>query len=142
MKLHIYKETGGRLPVKRLEKMFDKLSAEEKKPGWQGNVNLVIIDDDRMRELNKRFRKIDKTTDVLSFNIDTPDCEESLLGEVYVSAPTAARQARDNNVTPAEEIVRLSCHGFLHLFGYDHVKKKDAEQMKSLEDYFVEFSGR
>lgn len=140
MRLHIYKEAGGRLPVKRLEKMFGKLSEEEKKPGWQGEVNLVIIDDTRMRELNKQFRKIDKTTDVLSFNIDTPDAADSLLGEVYVSAPTAARQAKDNDVTLAEEILRLSCHGFLHLFGYDHLKKKDAEQMKSLEDYFVEFS--
>ena len=72
MKLDIFKETRGRLPLKRLEKLFAKLSAEEKKPGWRGVVNLVFIDDGEMKILNRRFRRVNKPTDVLAFNIDHP----------------------------------------------------------------------
>ncbi len=91
MRLEIFKVVDVRLPVKRLEKMFQKLSMDKKKPGWQGTVNLVIINDARMRELNREFREKDKSTDVLSFNIETPDSRDSVFGEVYVSAPTAAK---------------------------------------------------
>lgn len=142
MKLSIFKETGGRVPLKRLERLFTKLSAEEKKPGWDGLVNLIFVDDRGIQSLNKQFRRINKPTDVLAFNIDHPNDKDSVFGEVYVSVPTAARQAKETGVALAEELVRLSCHGMLHLFGYDHVKKRDAVQMQSLEDYFVNHSRR
>lgn len=142
MRLNVFKETGGRLPLKRLQRLFDKLSAEEKKPGWAGTVNLVFTDDAGIRKLNRQFRNVNKPTDVLAFSIDYPGDEECVFGEVYVSVPTASRQARSFGVTVADELVRLSCHGLLHLFGYDHIKKRDAAQMQSLEDYFVNHSSR
>lgn len=142
MRLNLFRETTARLPVKRLKKLFDKLSAEEKKPGWSGEVNLVFTDDARIRSLNRQFRHINKATDVLAFTIDQPDAEHSVFGEVYVSVPTALRQAEEYGVTPADELVRLSCHGFLHLFGYDHNKKRDAQQMSALEDYYLSYSRR
>jgi probable rRNA maturation factor len=140
MKLNIFREVGGRLPVERLQAMFDKLSAEEKKPGWAGTVNVIFTDDRRIRQLNREFRGVDKPTDVLAFTIDHPGAEDCVFGEVYVSIPTAVRQARRHGVAGSEELVRLSCHGLLHLFGYDHIKKKDAEQMQALEEYFVSYS--
>lgn len=140
MRLSIFKEAPGRVPLKRLERLFAKLSAEEKKPGWNGMVNLIFIDDKGIQSLNKQFRRINKPTDVLAFNIDHPDDAKSIFGEVYVSIPTATKQAKENGTAPAEELVRLSCHGMLHLFGYDHVKKRDALQMQALEDYFVNYS--
>ncbi len=142
MKLNIFRETAGRVPVKRLKKLFDKLSTEEKKPGWSGEVNLIFVDDARIRALNRQFRKIDKVTDVLAFTIDHPDSDQCVFGEVYVSLPTAARQAEQYGATPADELVRLSCHGLLHLFGYDHNKKRDAQQMSALEDYYLNYSKR
>ncbi len=142
MKLNIFKETGGRLPTERLQRMFAKLSAEEKRPGWAGQVNLVYTDDAGIRKLNKEFRRIDKRTDVLAFNIDHPNNDDAVFGEVYVSVPTATRQADEDGVTLIEELVRLSCHGMLHLFGYDHARRREAEQMRALEDYFVDYSKR
>lgn len=142
MKLNIFKEAPGRVPLKRLEKMFAKLSSEEKKPGWSGTINLVFTDDNRIKDLNKRFRHLNKPTDVLAFSIDNPDDEDSVFGEVYVSIPTATRQAGEAGTVLAEELIRLSCHGLLHLFGYDHIKKRDALQMQALEDYFVSYSKR
>ena len=142
MNLHIFKETQGRIPKKRLQRLFRKLSQEEKKPGWKGSVNLVFIDDKKMKQLNRQYRRIDKPTDVLAFLIDHPISKDSLLGEVYVSIPTANRQAKEDGRPVTEELVVLSCHGLLHLFGYDHMRKRDAEQMKALEDYFVTHSRR
>jgi probable rRNA maturation factor len=140
MRLNIFKQTGGRVPLKRLERMFEKLSIEEKKPGWRGTVNLIFINDKEIQALNRQFRRINKPTDVLAFNIDHPNDDESVFGEVYVSIPTATRQAKQAGSALAEELVRLSCHGLLHLFGYDHVKVRDAAQMQALEDYFVNYS--
>ncbi|UCE25315.1 MAG: rRNA maturation RNase YbeY [Candidatus Zixiibacteriota bacterium] len=142
MKLNVFREAVGRLPMKRLKKLFDKLSSEEKKPGWSGEVNLIFTDDARIRSLNKQFRHIDKATDVLAFTIDQPESEDCVFGEVYVSVPTALRQAERCGATQADELVRLSCHGFLHLFGYDHGKKRDAEQMNALEEYYLSYSKR
>jgi len=142
MRLSIFKETRARLPIKRLEKLFRKLSEEEKKPGWEGQVNLIFAGDEELKELNRKFRKIGRPTDVLAFTIDHPVSRESILGEVYVSVPTASRQAADAGAALDEELVRLSCHGFLHLFGYDHARKRDTEQMKALEDYYVGYSKR
>lgn len=142
MNLHIFKEAQGRIPIKRLQKLFRKLSKEEKKPGWEGSVNLIFIDDTKMTQLNRQYRRINKPTDVLAFLIENPTSKDSLLGEVYVSIPTASRQAKEDGKPLAEELVWLSCHGMLHLFGYDHARKRDAEQMQALEKYFVQYSTR
>lgn len=140
MILNLFKQISERIPRKKLDRMFTKLAKEEMKPGWQGMVNLIFIGDGEMRKLNWQFRKTDKTTDVLAFNLDQPENKDSLFGEVYVSVPTAMKQARSFGVTPEEELLKLSCHGILHLFGYDHIKKRDAHQMSELEKYYVKYA--
>jgi len=142
MRLNIFKETQARLPLKKLKRMFHKLSEEEKKPGWEGLVNLIFAGDEELLRLNRKYRKVGRPTDVLAFTIDHPASRESILGEVYVSVPMAKLQAAEAGTDLADELVRLSCHGFLHLFGYDHVRKRDLEQMRALEDYYVSYSKR
>ncbi|UCD64267.1 MAG: rRNA maturation RNase YbeY [Candidatus Zixiibacteriota bacterium] len=142
MRLMIFKEVQGRIPSARLEKMFRKLSREERKPDWQGNINLIFTDDKSVRRLNREFRRVDAATDVLAFSIDYPDSTDSMFGEVYVSIPAAVRQAAESGVSVGERLLRLACHGLLHLFGYDHIKQRDVRQMKALEDYYVAYAGR
>lgn len=142
MRLDVFKEAPSRIPLKRLQKMFAKMSEEEMKPGWKGSVNLIFTDDEELKRLNRQYRRIARPTDVLAFTIDHPDSDASVLGEVYVSVTTAVRQAAEAKTDLGEELVRLSCHGFLHLFGYDHIRKRDLEQMKALEDYYVSYSKR
>lgn len=79
-------------------------------------ININFIDDHSMKKLNRKFRKKDKTTDVLSFNLN----EGGLLGEVYISLPQAKRQAKEYNCSLTVEILRLIEHGILHLLGYTH----------------------
>jgi probable rRNA maturation factor len=92
-------------------------------------LSLMLVDDRTMRSLNRRYRRKDRTTDVLSFpqleagrrTPARPVAERaSLLGDVVISVPTAMRQARELGVTPAARMRTLLIHGLLHLLGYDH----------------------
>ncbi|MFA4967206.1 MAG: rRNA maturation RNase YbeY [Candidatus Margulisiibacteriota bacterium] len=82
----------------------------------KGNLSINLINDRRMRMLNKKYREKDKTTDVLSFEIN----ESGMLGEIYISLPTARKQAKMYNVTLKDELERLAVHGTLHILGYTH----------------------
>ncbi len=93
----------------------------------ESSATIAFVSDKRIRELNRQFRGIDKTTDVLSF----PTEEESNLGDVAVSVETAATQARDNGLSFDDEIAQLILHGLLHLSGYDH--ETDNGEMNRLE---------
>ncbi|MEO0082307.1 MAG: rRNA maturation RNase YbeY [candidate division WOR-3 bacterium] len=85
-------------------------------------VNVVLVDDHRIRELNRRFRKQDRPTDVLSFPLGAADLDtgEVVLGEIYVSRDRARAQARENGVAYHNELKRLMLHGILHLLGFTH----------------------
>jgi probable rRNA maturation factor len=78
--------------------------------------SIVLTGDERVRELNRVYRKKDKPTDVLAFPQDDP----RLLGDVVVSVPTAARQAAAAGHALAAEVTMLLAHGLLHLRGWDH----------------------
>jgi probable rRNA maturation factor len=100
-------------------------------------VQLAFVSDEAMREMNKRFRGIDRTTDVLSFGEAIPPRSRGAgalplldarrpesggrfeLGEIVISADQAARQARRRKRPLVAEIALLAAHGALHLLGYE-----------------------
>ncbi len=96
-------------------------------------ISVLFTDDDRMRGFNRRFRKVNRSTDVIAF----PDGEQNIegkmnIGDIIISVPRAFRQARDSGFSLDREIKKLLVHGFLHLAGYDH--EKDLGEMKKLEE--------
>jgi probable rRNA maturation factor len=95
------------------------------------NMAVILIDDEKMHELNKGYRGVDRTTDVLSFALED-DNKIKLpireLGEVYVSIPKMLEQAKSFNHSEKRELSFLVCHGLLHLLGYDHTKSKEEEE--------------
>jgi probable rRNA maturation factor len=93
----------------------------------RGTMTVAIAPDARVRALNRKFRKKDKPTDVLSF----PSEEPGYLGDVVISSGVAARQARAAGHSLATELRVLALHGLLHLLGYDH--ERDDGQMARLE---------
>lgn len=102
----------------------------------KGILNVIFVDDAYIQSLNRQYRKKDKPTDVLSFSyLNTPDFNEGmgLIGEVYISIPTASRQAGDYNMTLEDELNKLFVHGFLHIFGYDHETDEEFEEMNAIE---------
>jgi probable rRNA maturation factor len=92
-----------------------------------------------MRELNRRYRGIDRTTDVLSFPVheslkDIGTGSEILIGDIVINLPLAARQSKDFGETVPGEVRRLLIHGFLHLAGFDHERSAyQARRMKTKE---------
>lgn len=105
-------------------------------PETEGVLNVVFIDDSYIRSLNKNYRHKDKPTDVLSFSyLDTPDFNEGtdLIGEIYISIPTARRQAETFKWKLSDELNKLFVHGFLHVFGYDHETDEDYIIMSTIE---------
>jgi probable rRNA maturation factor len=90
-----------------------------------------------MRSLNRRYRGIDRTTDVLSFSQregQFADIRSDILGDIVISVPAAVRQARELNHSLVHEIERLLVHGLLHLLGYDHERSPaEARKMRRKE---------
>ena len=89
-------------------------------------LSIAFVDDESMRELNRKFRRKNKTTDVLTFPGDAP-----LLGEIVISVDQARRQAADEKHSLATEVRYLILHGILHAIGYDH--ETDNGEMNALE---------
>jgi len=111
------------------------------------SVTLAFIDDAEMRELNRRYRKKDKTTDVLSFGEAWPRQVKgraaaarleagpdgvARLGDVVISAAQAARQAKRRKWPLVSELAFLAAHGTLHLLGFDDETKAGYREMVAL----------
>lgn len=115
------------------------LSRREKK--LRGKVETVIVDNRAMRKMNKEWRGIDRTTDVLSFAWteikNFPGKEKALLGQIFISYPKIIVQAKECGVSAKEELIRMFLHGLLHIIGRDHVKEKDAKKMFALQEKII-----
>ena len=101
-------------------------------------LSLLVVSDRRIRELNREWRKIDRSTDVLSF---PQDPAAGLLGDVVVNLAAARRQAADHGLEPSEETRFLLIHGILHLLGWDHGTEEDRSRMEAEEQRLWEALG-
>ena len=96
----------------------------------RGEVDILLANDQTLRQLNKTFRGKDKPTDVLSFPAPTAFAKKH-AGDLAISLDTAARQARTHGHTLSDEIKILILHGLLHLAGEDH--ESDSGEMATRE---------
>jgi probable rRNA maturation factor len=106
-------------------KMLDAIGKPE------ATVTIAFVSDARIRELNRRFRGIDRATDVLSFPNSEVSAADDNLGDIAISLARAEVQALENDLEFDQEIAQLILHGLLHLCGYDH--ETDNGQMNRLE---------
>ena len=105
-------------------------------------VDVSFVDDEQIRELNRDFRNIDKSTDVLSFPLgedgvydENPATGAKLLGDVIISVEHAVNHAKEYGHSLQREMAFLTVHSMLHLLGYDHVEsEKDSEIMREKEE--------
>lgn len=105
------------------------------------DVSISFVTNERIHELNRDYRNMDKPTDVLSFECDNipfedeniDDAVEYELGDVIIATDVALAQTEEFGTTFEEEISLLIVHGLLHLCGYDHIEDDEAEIMEALE---------
>lgn len=96
---------------------------------YKKDLSLTICDDRFIKNLNKKYRKKNKPTDVLSF----PLFDKKLLGDIIISLDTAKKNCDYFGTTIFEELSFLLVHGLCHLLGHDHHKKAEEVKMKRLE---------
>jgi len=107
-------------------------------------LSLIITGDESIRRLNKKYRGLNETTDVLSFALTEKDISETIpfimppdgvthLGEIVISYPRAKIQAEQESCTIEKELALLITHGVLHLAGFDHDEPQKECEMKLLE---------
>lgn len=105
------------------------------------DVTISFVTNERIHQLNRDFRDMDKPTDVLSFECDNVPFEdedvdlaqEYELGDVVIAPDVALAQTKEYGTTFEEEVTLLTVHGLLHLCGYDHIEDEEAEVMEALE---------
>ena len=104
-------------------------------------LSVLLTTDRRIRALNRRWRDIDRATDVLSFPLSEPPGSGPLLGDVVISFDTAVRRARQDGRRVQEELDRYLAHGLLHLLGFDHERPEAAKRMARAEADLVGSEG-
>ena len=99
-------------------------------------LNLVFVDDKIIKKINKKFRKQNKTTDVLTFvnSIKNNKNVKETYCDIFFSAETIKKDAKKNIINFYDHITHLMIHCFLHVNGYDHKKENDFIKMKNLEE--------
>ena len=111
----------------------------------EAEVDVTIVDDEEIHALNRAYRGMDKSTDVLSFALDEeaedsdePELiggpEEHLYGDIIISAETALRQAEEYGHGLEREMTYLAVHGMFHLLGYDHEEGLESVRMREKEE--------
>ena len=98
-------------------------------------VSVLLTNDEKIRELNKKYRKIDKPTNVLSFSItsDTIVNELRMIGDIVISKEKILSEAKDQNKTFNDHLAHIVIHGFLHLLNFTHDSKEDSTIMENKE---------
>lgn len=129
------KPTG--ISNQQIQKLVAHVLRTEKK---SGDIAIHLIGDAKMTRLNMAHRGKKKTTDVLSFaaqegNWKSHDIKE--LGDIFLSLPKIKRQAKSWGVPFQEEFNRMLIHGLLHILGYDHIKKSEAEIMFAKQEKYL-----
>jgi len=138
----------------KLQQLTDVLESMEQLEA--GEVGLLFVDNEAIRELNAEYRNLDKPTDVLSFAIQESHEDElqitfddeidaqsipNLYGDIVISLERAQEQSEDYGHSLLREICFLYVHGFLHLLGYDHLDTDDERQMLERQQQILEKVG-
>ena len=98
----------------------------------EANLSIALVGQGRMRELNKKYRKKNRVTDVLAFPY-------SDSGEVIVCLKEVKKNAKKYDTTFEKELSKVLIHGILHLLGYNHEKSEvQAKKMEEKENYYLE----
>ncbi len=100
--------------------------------------NIIIVDKEKIQQINRDYRNKDAVTDVISFAFEeVPDVKYDnlrFLGEIYICYDRCKEQALEYGHSIERELCYLSIHGLLHLLGYDHIKEEDKVIMRALEE--------
>ncbi|WP_294782975.1 rRNA maturation RNase YbeY [uncultured Eubacterium sp.] len=162
MTINIICETtpGFSFHYKKLAESVIEHSLETEGFPYEAEVNLTLVDEERIHEINLDMRQIDAPTDVLSFpmiayeypadfdGVDdqlddcvNPDTGEVLLGDIVICVPRVYQQAEEYGHSVKREYAFLITHSMLHLMGYDHMVPEEAQLMEAHQRKILDTMG-
>ncbi len=143
-------ETNFTFDIEEVAKLVMEASLDYVNCPYETEINLLLTDNEGIREFNRDYRSIDKETDVLSFpNVDflkpadfsgvedkyedyfDPDSGNLLLGDMIISVPKVVEQAALYGHSEKREFAFLIAHSMLHLCGYDHMEEEERVEMEA-----------
>jgi len=137
MSVEINNRTENKINLSLIKKVGERFLQAYKKTGY--SVSIAFVGDKKIRQLNKKYRRVGRVTDVLSF-----PGEEKFLGEIIINYNQIKRQAREfrgrGEKAVKEELVFVLVHGLLHLLGYDDKNEKGRLKMIRLGEKFLKIS--
>ena len=142
MNIEVFNETSSNLDkeLNELKALLQNVCQDEKLDS--GEFNVIIVDSNKIRELNKEYRNIDRVTDVISFALEDDDTfnleDYRVLGDIYICLEQALKQAEDYGHSFKRELSFLAIHGLLHLLGYDHMNAKEEKEMFELQELILD----
>ena len=124
------------LKIKQIVKNIIKIDELGFKKNNSYILNLIFVDDKKIKNINKTYRKKNQNTDVLTFVnfIKNNKNENETYCDIFFSAETIKKDAKKNLLNFYDHITHLIIHCFLHVNGYDHIKKSEFMKMKKLEE--------
>ena len=151
MDLEIYDDTKN-VPEEKIKLIEDVLNfaGSYLKLPENTEMSVTLMDNEHIHEINKKYRGVDKPTDVISFAPDEvpiilPEDEEfdipKNIGDIMVSMDKVKEQAEYLGHSEDRELGFLVVHGFLHLNGYDHMKEEDEKEMFGLQREILDSYG-
>jgi probable rRNA maturation factor len=133
------KQTGLEDLTRRVVGQCLEICGLDLAPDCELSVN--FCDDATIRALNAQWRGLDKATNVLSFPTPGALAAKPALGDIVVAYETVAREASEQNKPFLNHVAHMIIHGFLHLIGYDHETRLDADKMEAVERRIVSALG-
>lgn len=161
MTITIEKEAGRELdfPYEELIRQVVVAALDYEECPYEAEVNVLLTDDEAIREANQEFRDIDRSTDVLSFpmveyeapgefdfleEMDEcfhPESGELLLGDIVISTDHVWAQAEEYGHSRQRELAFLVAHSMLHLMGYDHMEEEERREMEERQEAILQQMG-
>ena len=124
-------------PKKYIQKKLNILSKMSKNKKKILKFTLLLTNDKKMKNLNKKFRKKNKSTDVLSFPFNDKYSNNSYIGDIAVSYEIINQRSKQTNFNI--EFDKMWIHGYLHILGYDHKKLKNFKKMNKKENLILNY---
>ena len=143
MQYQINNEFGYSEDYDYLDSLIERVLTREK--ATDSVFSIIFVDNEKIHELNKQFRGVDRPTDVISFAFE--DAEEEflstirVLGDIYISIPKMQEQAKEYGHSEKRELAFLVVHGLLHLLGYDHQTEEEEKVMFQIQEEMLNEEG-
>ena len=139
----VFNETKEKIDIDEERKIIDFALKYEKLENVEFNV--IFVDEETIRKINKEYRNIDKVTDVISFALEDGENIKfefgRVLGDIYICVERMKKQAEEYGHSLLRELSFLAVHGFYHLLGYDHMTKEEEKIMFEKQEMILNAYG-